>query len=133
MDCVGCLQAGLKPCRRSGSCGRRGASAGISRGSCATARDFLSFCYTRDLAIEVTLQPIRRFGFDASIIFSDILVIPDALGQRVRFVEGEGPRLDAIETPEALQALATTLDEEKLQPVYEALRGVRAACLHPPR
>ncbi len=93
----------------------------------ATARDFLSFCYTPELAIEVTLQPIRRFGFDASIIFSDILVIPDALGQRVRFVEGEGPRLDAIETPEALQALATTLDEEKLQPVYEALRGVRAA------
>ncbi len=93
----------------------------------STARDFLSFCYTPELAIEVTLQPIRRFGFDASIIFSDILVIPDALGQRVRFVEGEGPRLDAIETPEALLALATTLDEEKLQPVYEALRGVRAA------
>lgn len=93
----------------------------------ATARDFLSFCYTPELAIEVTLQPIRRFGFDASIIFSDILVIPDALGQRVRFVEGEGPRLDAIETPDALAALATRLDEEKLQPVYEALRGVRAA------
>jgi uroporphyrinogen decarboxylase len=93
----------------------------------STARDFLSFCYTSELAIEVTLQPIRRFGFDASIIFSDILVIPDALGQRVRFVEGEGPRLDAIETPEALKVLATTLDEEKLQPVYDALRGVRAA------
>ncbi|MCE2933169.1 MAG: uroporphyrinogen decarboxylase [Hyphomicrobiales bacterium] len=93
----------------------------------ATAPDFLSFCYTPELAIEVTLQPIRRFGFDASIIFSDILVIPDALGQRVRFVEGEGPRLDAIETPEALTALAAKLDEEKLQPVYEALRGVRAA------
>lgn len=93
----------------------------------SSARDFLSFCYTPELAIEVTLQPIRRFGFDASIIFSDILVIPDALGQRVRFVEGEGPRLDAIETPEALGALASVLDEEKLQPVYEALRGVRAA------
>lgn len=93
----------------------------------SSARDFLSFCYTPDLAIEVTLQPIRRFGFDASIIFSDILVIPDALGQRVRFVEGEGPRLDAIENPEALRALASVLDEEKLQPVYEALRGVRAA------
>lgn len=93
----------------------------------SSARDFLSFCYTPELAIEVTLQPIRRFGFDASIIFSDILVIPDALGQRVRFVEGEGPRLDAIETPEALRALASVLEEEKLQPVYEALRGVRAA------
>ena len=60
------------------------------------AKNFLAFCYNPDLAVEVTLQPIRRFGFDASIIFSDILVIPDALGQRVRFVEGEGPRLDPL-------------------------------------
>lgn len=91
------------------------------------APDFLSFCYNPDLAIEVTLQPIRRFGFDASIIFSDILVIPDALGQRVRFVEGEGPRLDPIETPDRLSVLASMIDLAKLQPVYEALRGARRA------
>ncbi|CAN1569201.1 HemE Uroporphyrinogen-III decarboxylase [Rhabdaerophilaceae bacterium] len=91
------------------------------------AANFLEFCYTPDLAIEVTLQPIRRFGFDASIIFSDILVIPDALGQVVRFVEGEGPRLDAIETPAGLSVLAGALDLEKLQPVYAALRGARTA------
>jgi uroporphyrinogen decarboxylase len=91
------------------------------------APDFLSFCYTPELAIEVTLQPIRRFGFDASIIFSDILVVPDALGQRIRFVEGEGPRLDPIETPDGLSALSSSLDLDKLAPVYEALRGARRA------
>lgn len=91
------------------------------------APDFLSFCYTPDLAIEVTLQPIRRFGFDASIIFSDILVIPDALGQKVRFVEGEGPRLEPIETPDGLSTLSSRIDLEKLAPVYEALRGTRRA------
>ena len=93
----------------------------------AQARDFLHFCYSPELAIEATLQPIRRFGFDASIIFSDILVIPDALGQPVRFAEGEGPRLEAMETPEAFNKLAGRLNLEKLEPVYEALRGVRAA------
>jgi uroporphyrinogen decarboxylase len=91
------------------------------------APDFLSFCYNPELSIEVTLQPIRRFGFDASIIFSDILVIPDALGQKVRFVEGEGPRLDPIETPDGFSVLASAVDLEKLQPVYAALRGARRA------
>lgn len=91
------------------------------------ARDFLHFCYSPELAIEATLQPIRRFGFDASIIFSDILVIPDALGQSVRFAEGEGPRLEALESPDDFRRLATGLDLERLQPVYEALRGVKAA------
>ena len=61
----------------------------------AQAGGFLELCYTPELAAEVTLQPIRRFGFDAAILFSDILVVPDALGQRREFVEGEGPRLDA--------------------------------------
>jgi uroporphyrinogen decarboxylase len=93
----------------------------------ATARSFLDFCYTPELAIEATLQPIRRFGFDAAIIFSDILVIPDALGQGVRFVEGEGPRLDPLENREAILALASILDLARLEPVYEALRGTRAA------
>ncbi|MCZ8260739.1 MAG: uroporphyrinogen decarboxylase [Beijerinckiaceae bacterium] len=91
------------------------------------ARDFLHFCYSPELAIEATMQPIRRFGFDAAIIFSDILVIPDALGQGVRFAEGEGPRLEAMETPDALKRLSGVLDRDKLGPVYEALRGVRAA------
>ena len=93
----------------------------------AEAKSFLDFCYTPEKAIEATLQPIRRFGFDAAIIFSDILVIPDALGQPVRFAEGEGPRLDAMETPADLVRLARSLDLGKLEPVYEALRGVRAA------
>ena len=65
----------------------------------ATTKSFLEFCYTPDKAIEVTLQPIRRFGFDAAIIFSDILVVPDALGQKVWFEEGEGPKLEALTDP----------------------------------
>ena len=56
-----------------------------------TAKSFLDFCYTPDLAVEVTLQPLRRLQADAAIMFSDILVIPDALGQNVSFREGEGP------------------------------------------
>lgn len=93
----------------------------------AKASSFLDFCYTPELAIEATLQPIRRFGFDAAIIFSDILVIPDALGQNVRFVEGEGPRLDALADRSAIEQLSSTLDFGKLEPVYAALRGTRAA------
>lgn len=92
----------------------------------SSAKNFLHFCYTPELAVEATLQPIRRFGFDAAIIFSDILVIPDALGQGVRFEEGEGPRLDAIEDPSGLSGLATTLDLEKLAPVYQVLRETKA-------
>src|SRR3954467_2003218 len=60
------------------------------------AGDFLTLCFTPDLAAGVTLQPVRRFGFDAAILFSDILVIPHALGQAVRFAAGEGPQLDPI-------------------------------------
>lgn len=93
----------------------------------ATAASFLDFCYRPELAIEATLQPIRRFGFDAAIIFSDILVIPDALGQGVRFMEGEGPRLDALEGRDAIFNLAGELDLDRLRPVYEAIRGTRAA------
>ena len=58
------------------------------------APDFLAFCYTPDLAAEATLQPVRRFGLDAAIVFSDILVVPDALGCRVRFENGAGPKLE---------------------------------------
>lgn len=90
------------------------------------ARDFLAFCYDPELAVEVTLQPIRRFGFDAAIVFSDILVVPDALGQRVRFVEGEGPRLDPIALADTDDLDLTRL-ERHLQPVYETISRVRAA------
>ena len=74
----------------------------------------------------MTLQPIRRFSFDAAIIFSDILVIPHALGRSVRFEAGEGPRLDPLDTPDKAATLATEADFGKLEPVYEALRRVRA-------
>ncbi len=91
------------------------------------AKSFLEFCYTPDWAIEVTLQPIRRFGFDASIIFSDILTIPDALQRNVRFLEGEGPHMDPIEDPAVIATLRGSYRPEVLNPVYEAVRGVRAA------
>ena len=73
----------------------------------ARAGGFLDLCFNPDFAAEVTMQPIRRFGFDAAIIFSDILVIPYALGRSVRFEAGEGPRLDPLDTPEKIATLAT--------------------------
>ncbi|MDI4235956.1 uroporphyrinogen decarboxylase [Bradyrhizobium sp. Arg237L] len=91
----------------------------------AKAGSFLDLCFTPDYAAEVTLQPIRRFNFDAAIIFSDILVIPYALGRSVRFEAGEGPRLDPLDTPEKVKTLAAHADFTKLEPVYEALRRVR--------
>src|ERR1700755_3569558 len=92
----------------------------------ATAGGFLDLCFTPEYAAEVTLQPIRRFNFDAGIIFSDILVIPYALGRAVRFEAGEGPRLDPLDTPDKVATLAAQADFGKLEPVYEALRRVRA-------
>jgi uroporphyrinogen decarboxylase len=92
----------------------------------AKAGGFLDLCFNPELATEVTLQPIRRFGFDAAIIFSDILVIPYALGREVRFEVGEGPRLDPLDTPEKIAGLAAQADFRKLGPVYEALRRVRS-------
>src|SRR5438128_3140578 len=91
----------------------------------AKAGGFLDLCFTPEFATEVTLQPIRRFNFDAAIIFSDILVIPYALGREVRFEVGEGPRLDPLDTPEKVATLAPQADFGKLEPVYEALRRVR--------
>jgi uroporphyrinogen decarboxylase len=91
----------------------------------ARAGGFLDLCFTPEYAAEVTLQPIRRFSFDAAIIFSDILVIPFALGRSVRFEVGEGPRLDPLDTPEQVKTLALQADFGKLEPVYEALRRVR--------
>ena len=91
------------------------------------AASFLDFCYTPELAVEATLQPIRRYGLDAAILFSDILVIPDALGQRVGFVEGEGPLLEPLRTSDDIERLSSARAAEHLAPVYRALELVRAA------
>ena len=91
------------------------------------AGSFLDLCFSPKLAAEVTLQPIRRFGFDAAILFSDILVVPHALGQSVSFESGEGPRLDALAEPSALQRLRGEIDQDKLAPVYETIARVREA------
>lgn len=93
----------------------------------ARAGGFLDLCFNPEFATEVTLQPIRRFGFDAAIIFSDILVVPHALGRSVRFEVGEGPRLDPLDTPEAIATLARDADPASFTPVYAALREVRRA------
>ena len=85
------------------------------------AGSFLNLCYTPELAEEVTLQPIRRYGFDASILFSDILVVPDGLGQTVGFREGEGPVLDPITDLEGLAKLDLARVTEHLKPVYETV------------
>jgi uroporphyrinogen decarboxylase len=87
------------------------------------AGDFLSLCYTPELAAEVTLQPIRRFGFDAAILFADILLVPQALGADLWFVTGEGPRLSPITGPAGVGALKPAeAIHETLAPVYETLR-----------
>jgi len=88
------------------------------------AGSFLDLCYNPDLAMEVTLQPIRRFGFDAAILFSDILVIPHALGRDLRFEEGAGPLMTPIEADE-IQGLDPSAIHGQLQPVYETVRRLR--------
>ena len=93
----------------------------------ALAPSFLDFCYTPKLAVEATLQPIRRFGFDAAILFSDILVVPDALGQHVSFETGEGPRLKPVESAADFAALREELDLARLEPVFETVSRVRAS------
>ncbi|MEO1026949.1 MAG: uroporphyrinogen decarboxylase [Pseudomonadota bacterium] len=93
------------------------------RATRAEAGDFLSLCYNSDLAAEVTLQPIRRYGFDAAILFADILLIPDALGNDLWFVTGEGPRLSTIETMEDFAKLKDADGiHDHLAPVYETVR-----------
>jgi len=89
------------------------------------AKSFLDFCLTPDMAVEATLQPIRRFDLDAAILFSDILVIPHGLGQKVWFEEGAGPRLDAITSTDALAGFELDRMVEVLKPVYETVRRLR--------
>src|SRR6185437_10855992 len=78
------------------------------------APDFVRFCLTPELAVEVTLQPVRRFDLDAAILFADILLVPHALGQKLWFAEGEGPRLEPISDQKAIAALS--YDPAKLAP-----------------
>lgn len=95
------------------------------RATRAEAGSFLDLCYNPELACEVTLQPIRRYGFDAAILFSDILVIPDALGQPVRFEEGVGPILEPIDLA-TVGSLTVDAVEERLAPVLETVERIRA-------
>jgi len=90
----------------------------------AKAGSFLDLCYNPDLAVEVTLQPIRRFGFDASILFSDILVVPHALGRDLKFEEGRGPLMKPIEASE-IAGIETEKFHVNLSPVYETVRRLR--------
>jgi uroporphyrinogen decarboxylase len=94
------------------------------------AGGFLDLCLNPELAAEVTLQPIRRFGFDAAILFSDILIVPLALGQKVEFLPGEGPKLEALRDGAELAVLRESVDENILAPIYEAARRVRDALDH---
>jgi uroporphyrinogen decarboxylase len=91
----------------------------------AKAKNFLDFCYTPDLAVEATLQPIRRYDLDAAILFSDILVVPHGLGQKVWFEEGVGPLLDPIAGTDELKRFDPERMVEALQPVYETLRRLK--------
>src|SRR5437016_12828431 len=91
----------------------------------ATTKSFLEFCYTPDKAVEITLQPIRRFGFDAAIIFSDIFVVPAALGIDVVFEEGVGPRVEPIVSASELSE-TTERSKRVLSPVYEAISLVQS-------
>ena len=89
----------------------------------AQAGDFLSLCYNPELAAEVTLQPIRRYGFDAAILFADILLLPQALGADLWFVTGEGPRLSTITTADELKALKpVSAIHDTLSPIYETVK-----------
>ena len=91
------------------------------------AESFLDLCYTPELATEITLQPVRRFGMDAAILFSDILVVPDALGCTVRFEEGAGPQLAPVRSRADQRRLTLEGLADRLAPVYATLRRLRAS------
>lgn len=92
----------------------------------STAKDFLDFCYTPSLATEATLQPIRRYGMDGAILFADILLILDAMGLDVRFEKGIGPIVEQISGPSDLERVAQATAADRLGPVYETVRRVKA-------
>jgi uroporphyrinogen decarboxylase len=96
----------------------------------AKAGSFLDLCYAPDMAAEVTLQPIRRYRLDAAILFSDILVVPDALGQRVEFLEGEGPRLEPVRSERDLSRLNASATRPKFGRVFETVAKVRQELPH---
>lgn len=87
--------------------------------------DFLEFCFTPDLAVEATLQPLQRYDLDAAILFSDILVVPHALGQKVEFHEGKGPQLFPLRSREDVSRLGFDGFLETLSPVFESIRRLR--------
>ncbi|MEZ5959617.1 MAG: uroporphyrinogen decarboxylase [Hyphomonadaceae bacterium] len=91
------------------------------------AKSFLDFCYSPALATEAVMQPLRRFPLDAAILFSDILVVPDALGRKVWFVEGEGPRLNPLIEEESWRFDDPQRGLQRLAPVYEAVERIKAA------
>ena len=95
------------------------------RATRSEAGGFLKLCYTPALAAEVTLQPIRRYNFDAAILFSDILVVPDALGQSVAFLEGEGPKLEPISSTAELKRLDRGKTGEKFGLICETVSRLR--------
>jgi len=91
------------------------------------ARDFVELCLTPSLAAELTLQPVRRYGMDGAILFSDILMLPYALGQRLAFREGEGPVLEPIENSDGIARLDPGQIVRRLEPVFEAVHRVAMA------
>ncbi len=93
----------------------------------AKARDFLDFCYSPSLAAEATLQPVRRYGMDGAILFADILLVLDAMGRNVRFLEGEGPRVDPATKASDLAKVPLEKILQRLSPVGETVERVRAA------
>lgn len=91
------------------------------------AGGFLDLCFNPELAAEVTLQPVRRFEFDAAILFSDILVVPLALGRKVEFLVGEGPKLEPLTDASGLKTLRDEIEQAVVSKVYETVKRVKAS------
>jgi uroporphyrinogen decarboxylase len=92
----------------------------------ARCEDFMRFIHEPSMAVQATLQPVHRFGFDAAILFSDILVIPDALGWPVTFIEGEGPRLRPIDNPSEVSTLRADVDLNRLSSIFETIERAKS-------